>query len=183
MEQQEKSLITDEVRAVVGKGTKPSSSPDKVTLTEIRRFSQAVMDESPIYHDESFAAKTKFGGVVAPGPFTYHYIRRRPPGTEDPMLTEPDDWDGEDSRGVGGGALTVPWPPNMRTFHGGNELEVLQLAKPGDVITSKTQITEVYEKTGRSGRLGLSIRETVFTNQKGEILCIDRYTGVAREMK
>jgi hypothetical protein len=31
--------------------------------------------------------------------------------------------------------------------------------------------------------LGLSVRETVFTNQKGEILCIDRYTGVAREMK
>jgi acyl dehydratase len=183
MEQQEKSLITDEVRAVIGKESEPSTSPDRVTLTEIRRFSQSVMDESPIYHDEEFAAKTKFGGVVAPGPFAYHFIRRRPPGTEDPMITEPDEWDGEENRGVGEGALTVPWPPNMRGFHGGNELEVLQLPKPGDIITSRSRIVDVYEKTGRSGRLGLSVRETVFTNQKGEILCIDRYTGVVREMK
>jgi acyl dehydratase len=183
MEQKAKSLISDEVRAVVGNETEPMTSTDKVTLTEIRRFSQAVMDESPIYHDEEFASKTKFGGVVAPGPFAPHYVRRRPGGAKDPMSTEPDNWDGEENRGPDARALTVPWPPNMRGFHGGNELEVLRLPRPGDTITSKSRIVDVYEKTGRSGMLGLSVRETIFTNQDGEVLCIDRYTGVVREMK
>ncbi len=56
------------------------------------------------------------------------------------------------------------------------------MPQPGDTITSQSRIVDVYEKSGRSGMLGFSVKETVFTNQNGEVLCIDRYTGVVREM-
>ena len=172
------TVITDEIRSLVGQELDVRTSDDEVTATEIRRFAQAVMDENPVYYDAAAAAGTRFGGLVAPGPFPYHYTRRRPLGVPDPMTTLPPDWDGEETPFV-----HIPWPEGYVYFHGGDELEVRQLARPGERITSTTRIVDAYEKEGRSGRLGFVVRETVFTNDTGEVLCINRHTSVARKVR
>jgi acyl dehydratase len=49
-----------------------------------------------------------------------------------------------------------------RALHAGQEYEYLQPIHVGDVLTGRTTLTEVREKTGRSGRLRFLTLETVF---------------------
>jgi hypothetical protein len=48
-------------------------------------------------------------------------------------------------------------------------------------ITLTTRITDVYEKTGRTGRLVFIVRETTCANQKGEKVAVVEQSQVRRE--
>ena len=174
----DESPITPEIRSLIGKSTKPITTFDEVCKSEIRRFVQAVMDDNPLYWDEEYAKKTKFGGIVGPGTFHYRMFRRHPEWP-DRLVTEGPDWDGEETFL---GRVKVTWPEGWAGFHGGNEVEVYQLAQPGDKITASTKLTDIYEKASKSGVLVFEVHETSFTNQKGDLLSIDRFTRVTRKM-
>jgi acyl dehydratase len=179
--EQQESLITPEMKALIGKETESRTAADEVTVSEIRRFAQATFDENPLYYDADYASSTKFGGLVGPGPFTTHMPGRRPFGDPDLMLDPT--WDGETYPPKPGEApARIQWPDGYYNLHGADELEIHQLARPGERISSKRRIVDIYDREGRSGRLGLTITETVFTNEKGEVLAINRNTMVARKI-
>lgn len=175
------SLITDEMRAAIGREGDPKTAWDEVSRTEIRRYAQAVMDPNPIYWDETHARATKFGGVVAP-PFLPSKMFRVPPDAADPLREDLGTWDGAHSP-RGGGSLNIPWPPGWVVLHGSDEAEIYQLAKPGDLITSKSKFIDMYERPGRSGPLILAVTETTYTNQHGDLLYINRGITVARQIR
>ena len=52
---------------------------------------------------------------------------------------------------------------------------------PGDRLTQRTQITDIYQKQGRSGQLGFIVTDKTLVNQKGEVLCVERYCDLAKE--
>ena len=170
-------FITDEIRAMIGKEAPPLTSCDEVSTGDIRRFVQAVMDDSAIYYDAKKAAQTKYGGIVCPGSFPITFVRRRAPGTPDPVASpritdsEPEQRD----------ELRVPWPPHMHVFHAYSELFIYKFAVPGDRLTQRTQITDIYQKQGRSGQLGFIVTDKTLVNQKGEVLCVERYCDLAKE--
>lgn len=168
----EKEWPTPQIMALIGKEATPRTSPDEATKSDIRRFVQAVMDDNPVYYDEARAAKSKFGGVVAPGSYPITFTGKRHPGTPDPMDERVRSL-GQESR-----ELYVPVPGDARMFHGSSDLEIRRLARPGDRITVRERLVDIFEKTGRSGRLAFVVTEKTFTNQRGEVLCIERYTGV-----
>src|SRR3972149_11907709 len=64
----EESLITPEARALIGRENEPVTG-HPVTEHEIRRFCCAVDDLNPLYLDPNYAAKTKYGGIIAPPMF------------------------------------------------------------------------------------------------------------------
>jgi acyl dehydratase len=173
------SIISPEMKALIGTETGRSAAVDDVSVSEIRRFAQAIFDENPIYYDADAGAQAKFKGLVAPASFPFHMVRTRPLGVPDPMLDP--DWDGREIGSSEGQGPRIEWPEGYTTFHGGDEMEVYQLAKPGERISSTSRIANIYETKGRSGPLGLVVRETVYTNEKGEVLCINRNTMVARK--
>lgn len=172
-------LITPEMEALIGTETGHRAAVEDVSASEIRRFAQATFDENPVYYDAQAGAQSKFEGLVAPASFPFHMVRSRPFGVPDPMLDP--DWDGRESGTSAAQLARIEWPEGHTTFHGGDEMEVYQLAKPGERITCTSRIADIYERTGRSGRLGLVVREDIYTNEKGELLCINRNTMVARQ--
>ena len=165
--------LTDDVLSLIGKEATARVSPDVVTEGDIRRFVQAVMDDNPVHYDEEIASKSKYGGVAAPGSYPITFVGKRSPGSPDPLV------EGEQGVGQHTRELHVPIPGDPRLFHGSSELEVRRLARPGERITMRTRLTDIHERTGRSGRLAFVVTEKTFTNQDGEVLCIERYTGVA----
>jgi acyl dehydratase len=174
------SLISPEIQALIGMETGRKAAFEDVSTSEIRRFAQATFDENPVYYDPEAGAKTKFQGLVAPASFPIHMVRTRPLGVPDRMLDP--DWDGREiDPSEAQEKPEVKWPEGYTTFHGGDELEVYQLARPGERITATSRIANIYDREGRSGRLGLVVRETIYTNDKGEVLCINRNTMVARQ--
>jgi hypothetical protein len=173
------NYITEEVKALIGYQTDWVEACDAVERGAIRRFTQAVMDEDPVYWKDEYAGTTKYGGVVAPPLFPLH-AHRRPPGTRDPLSRVAGDpnFDGV-TRDFGLGLPPVP-VPLARLLNGGNQVEVYQLAKPGDRIRGKSKYIDIYQKEGKSGVLVFILVETLYCNHKDEPLLKSLQTHVLR---
>ena len=166
----EESLITDEARAMVGRESEPTTGYE-VSEHEIRQYCYAVDDHNPLYFDKEEAEKSIYGGIVAPPLFHSIPFARSTPLSE---LRE----DGQPAAGRG----SIPIPLKVtRNMFGGIEAEFVRPIRPGDILTSKTRIADIYERRGRSGsNMVFVIYESTFTNQKGEVVAIEHLTGITR---
>ena len=123
----------------------------EITKEDIIRFSRAHQEVDPVFYDESAAAESRYGGIIAPPNFFNQII-----------LPES--------------------CPDIRIEYGslelfaGQELEQRRPMRPGDVITVKSKIADVFEKTGRSGKMIFMVREATYTDQDGEVMVIVRST-------
>ena len=180
----DETVKTPQVMAMIGKESSPEIGPDEVCRSEVRRFVQATLDDNPLWYDEGYARNTKFGVGCAPVPYALRAVGfyKRPLGAPDPVSGKGVD---EDVRGdlASENEIRVPWPEGMAEFHAGDEVEYFQMPRLGDIITAKSRIVDIIEKTGRSGKLGIAFVDRIYTNQRGEVLAINHHTSVAREMK
>ena len=176
------NYITDEVKACIGLESEWEQGWDPVERGQIRRHSQATMDHDPIYWDDAYAQSTKFGGVRAPPLFPVHVLRV-PASDPDPFEgrgSDPD-FDGG-TPGVMGlvkGLPPVPIPLK-RVLNGGSQIEVYQLAKPGEYVRVESKYVDIYQRDGRSGALIFILVETLYTNEAGELLLKATQTRIYR---
>ena len=181
-----KTYLTDEVKALIGTtGEKVQASLWEIEKEGLRRFTQAIMDPDPRYWDEEFAKTTKFGGVITP-PIYCTYLNRTPPGTTDPItqaFRENPVSDGIQNMVRGDQRGRLPEIPTdlVRTLNAGNEIEVFMYPSLGDTIFSQSKIANIHERVGRDGsHMLITTTETTYTNQKDEVLCITRASGIRR---
>lgn len=173
------NYITDEVKAMIGLESEWEEACDPVERGQIRRHIQATMEDDPAYWDDARAAETKFGGVVAPPLFPLHALRV-PAGAPDPLAKAASDPDFDGSvRGVMKGLPPLPIPLT-RVLNGGNDVEVYQLAKPGERVRIKSKYLDIYQKEGRSGTMVFLLTETIYANEKGETLLKAIQTRIIR---
>ncbi len=173
------NYVTDDVKALIGHETEWVEAWDVVERGAIRRFIQAVMDDDPVYWKDDVARETRYTGEVAPPLFPLHAFRR-PPGTPDPLsrVSGDPDFDGV-TRDFGLGLPPVPIAL-PRLLNGGNQVEVYQLARPGDRIRAKSKYIDIYQKEGKSGSLVFILVETLYCNQDKELLLKAVQTHVLR---
>ena len=69
------------------------------------------------------------------------------------------------------------WPPDFPRlsktsagFDAGKRVEVHGPLRPGDVLTARSSIHDIYEKTGRSGAMVFIVHRMEFSNQRGELV-------------
>jgi acyl dehydratase len=166
----EDSLITEEAEAMIGKEL-PPRVVGEVYKRDIQRFALATGDPNRSYFDEEYAKESRHGGIIAPPSFIITFFSER--GSDVEII--------EDGHIVPrSGEELRPLLRAKRALGGGSELEFFEPLRPGDVISAKKKITDIYEKEGRSGKLVFTITETTYTNQRGEVVVIDRGTSIAR---
>jgi acyl dehydratase len=156
---EESSTVIEFDRSILGKEFLLGTF--KVTQEMIQAFAQAVGETDPRYLDADAAKLGSTGGLIAP-PIFYDTFR----------------------------AGQIP-DPQVRFgkigFNAGQRCEFYGPIRPGDTITMKARITDVYEKTGRTGKMVFIVRETTYENQQGEMLAkveqsqVRRESGAARE--
>ena len=56
----------------IGMTGEPKVAPMPLERDTLRRFTQAIMDPDPLYHDDQTAAASRFGQVVAPPLYPAH---------------------------------------------------------------------------------------------------------------
>ena len=152
-------LVTDEVKAMIGREAQPWTAPEPVDRGAIRRLAEALMDENPLYTDEEYAKKTRYGGIIAPPTFAI-----RPPwGTWE--MKGPSEW-----------IPAVDVPGTRRTVNAGNELEFFRPVRPGDTLSHRTRVADIYERQGRSGPMAIATVETVVSNQRGQVVALFKQT-------
>ncbi len=161
------SLITDEIRSWIGREVPPWTI--EVTRRDVARFAVATDDLNPLYLDEDRAKQSRHGGLIAPPLFYMAPLTEPVPETE--LRTDGLPFEGK---------FPVPPTPLPRLMDGGTEVEFLQPVRVGDVLTGRSQITDIYQKEGRSGPLIFVQRETTFTNQNGELVLIEKGATILR---
>ena len=69
-------------------------------------------------------------------------------------------------------------PPEMACtglgINAGYECLFYGVIYPGDTLTYSTCLSDLYEKTGRSGTMRFVVRETTVTNQHGDLVAVLR---------
>ncbi|UGQ11129.1 MaoC family dehydratase N-terminal domain-containing protein [Yinghuangia sp. ASG 101] len=161
-------LISAEMAAAVGSVVDWKVSYP-VAASDIRRWAIAVHYPDP--PPRRFCAETTPGGITAPeefNPFAWMAAAQREPVVA-PELRDTDRM--EKAIGIAG--------PGLRNqVNGGTEVTYGVPIRPGDVIRSETRLVSYAEKTGRMGPMLVSVTESVWTNQDGERVQVERQTAL-----
>jgi acyl dehydratase len=142
-------------RSVIG--VEVVGEPQPITKELILTFCAAIGETNPLFTDEDAAKAGPYGGLVAPPSF---WAALEAPDPPDPQVTF-----GNSSIG------------------GGRHCTFVDVIRPGDTITPSIAIAEVYEKTGRSGRMVFVVRRTTFNNQHGNAVAIADQITIKRNVE
>jgi acyl dehydratase len=127
----------------------------EVGLEKIREYANAIGETEPVHHDRDAARDAGFRDVVAPPMFAVVYSTGAvAPGVLDPEV------------GINLG----------RMLHGSQEFVWGEPVCAGDVIETRAQLVDLYEKDGRE----FYVFESVSRNQDGQEVVRGTWTNIVR---
>ncbi|MBM3157522.1 MAG: hypothetical protein FJ004_09610 [Chloroflexi bacterium] len=163
-----KSAITAEMKKSIGTRLFQDFPADEVSLWTIRRFIEATTDENPLWQNEKYARRTRWGSIIAPPAFLHVFDPANRAFRQLPDLSHM--------------ATTLPFePPFPRTFQAFYEFQFFAPLRPGDRIISTGKIGDVYEREGKSGRMVFIRMDNEHRNQKKELVGITSEAMVSLE--
>lgn len=153
-------MIMEDTKSYIGK-----ESPEFVFEVEkgnIRDFAVSIGDNDPLFHNEAYAGNSRFGRIIAPNTFS-HALR----GNKISLL-----------KSIPPLRDRIP----EKLLHGEHEIEYFRPLHPGDVITFKIRIADIFKREGtRNGMMDVVIVEVPCYNQHREKVLTYRQTFVIRE--
>jgi acyl dehydratase len=135
--------------------------PYSVTVERgrIKDFARAIGDLDPLYLDDRVGAASEFGDIIVPPTFPITF--RDETGDTNTLLKD----------------LGVDI---SRILHGEQEFELHRPITPGETLLCRPKITDVYEKSGKSGPMAFVVRETYVTDARNELVATLRGVTVVR---
>jgi acyl dehydratase len=139
MPSEEVDDVRERLEAYMGKPMgPPSAAPDPVNVPMIRHWVDALDDRNPVYLDEEFATKTRFGGTVAPPAMLQAWSMARPK------------IEGIAQRGGSPVEMDFDNPISaldqagyVGTLATNSELEFIRYLRPGDELHLKTEVESI----------------------------------------
>ena len=143
-------------KALVGK----EFPPFVVTVERgrIKDFARAIGDLNSAYLDDRVGAASEWGDIIAPPTFMTTFR----------------------AEGETGDLLKALGTDISRVLHGEQEFEQYRPIRPGESFVCRSRITDIYEKTGRSGPMAFVARETSVADTTNEIVAVIRHITVIR---
>lgn len=156
----------DEVLEVMKEWLGQQQGPFKCEVDKgmMMKIPWAVDDPNPLWRDEHYARQTRWGGLIA-SPYFVEFLRFR--GISDYRPTAP-------------ATARRALPGSPANVVGGEEVEFFRPIRPGDVITSTRQTTDVKKRTSKKldREVVIETLEQTFTNQFGEVVATHKSTNV-----
>lgn len=168
------TTFRERLAALVGKPIgpeRPSVAPDPVNQAMIRHWAAAFEDDNPAYTDPDFAARSRFGGIVAPPCMLQTWTMATPRIT------------GIAERGGSPVELEGPNPLSLldeagfvATLASNSEFEIERYVRLGEVLTAATVIESISdEKQTRIGRGHFITWLTTYAVDGGEVVGRQRF--------
>ena len=126
---------------------------------KIKEFARAIGDLSPFYLDDTIGRASEWGDIIAPPTFPTTF---------------------RDENADTGAMLKDLGVDISRILHGEQEFEHFKPIRPGETYLCQSRITDIYEKTGRSGAMAFVAREMSVVDRESEIVCRVRHITVVR---
>jgi acyl dehydratase len=166
-------MLPAEVSKFIGQTS--DTSIFEVEREAIRRFADAVDDPNPLYWDEEYAKKSRYGSIIAPPGFLSSYwFSGRP--TKWPKRGEATSQAGRQLSD----ALTKAGYTNPAAIDAGIEYEFFYPVRAGDTITVSSMIKDIIEREGKTGKMAFVTTETTYINQNGDLVAKARGTSIQR---
>ncbi len=157
----EGSIITDEMRAVIGVESEPWLL--EVDKLQIRLFARSVGYTDPLYYDEDFARSKGYRSLPVPP----HYLGTAiyNPRDSDPTFGAPRGRGARINHGL------------KRVLNGGTEIEYLDTICAGDVLSASSKVVDLVEAQGSLGQMLITTSETTY-KRAGQPVAISRGTSI-----
>lgn len=145
------------LRGLIGRPLKgPQPYVTQATSDAIRHWADGIGDTNPLWTDEAYAARTRFGGIIAPPTMIYAFDKF--------------------AIGYRGGL------PGVHSMFGGSDWEWLAPIRLGDRITAACVLEDVIERPSRfAGRAFQQISRVTFRTQAGDVVAHGRTWGMRTE--
>jgi acyl dehydratase len=125
----------------------------------IKDFARAIGDLNPFYLDDRVGAASEFGEVIAPPTF--------------PITFRDENFDTNTF-------LKELGTDVSRILHGEQEFELHRPIRAGETLLCRPRVSDIYEKTGKSGAMAFVVRETAVTDTANELVATLRGVTVIR---
>ena len=160
------SSIPEEIKALIGT-ERVYTGKERLGKGTIKRFADAIGDRNPLYWDDDYARNSRYGGVVAPPGF-FGWPTRWKGATPTVSILREEMMKTITQEGYG------------RLLDGGIEYDFIRPVRAGDTLAVLPRIKDIYERESKSGTMILSIIETTYTNQNGDLVARARSTMIHR---
>ncbi len=126
---------------------------------KIKEFARAIGDLSPFYLDDEVGRASPWGDIIAPPTFPITF---------------------KDEKADTGSMLKDLGTDISRILHGEQEFEHFKPIRPGDTLLCRARISDIYEKSGKSGPMAFVVRETTITDADNDVVAKVRGITVVR---
>ena len=166
-------MLAEEIAPFIGKSV--GTIACEVEKGSIKRFADAVEETNPLYWDEDYARKSRYGSIIAPPGF-FGWVVKLPMGTT--FMRPTDISDPPEATDGMRNALAKAGYSNV--LDGGIEYEFFLPVRAGDLLTARSSIKDIREREGKTGKMAFVIIETSYTNKKNEQVAVQRSTAIYR---
>jgi acyl dehydratase len=156
------NVLTDEVRAWIGRSTEPVSMAEDIAAVDVRRYVEVTGDYDPVWLDDDAARAAGYRARVLP-----------------PMMVLTLNWRLR-GQGTTTGSFQIPLPPQYSDVRNADsEIEWFSEVYIGERITLQERIVDITARQGRRG-VGIYItRVAEYRAQDGRLVAQVRQTSVA----
>ena len=154
---QQASVITDEMRAAIGRESEAVAY--EIDNTGCRQFARSAGYTDPVFYDEGYARSKGYRGILAPPGFLGHPVFNPAQPARIPEAFR----------------LDVPF---KRILNGGTDVEYFDDVCSGDALAATTKLTDLTEREGRMGKMLILQTETTARNPAGQTVAIMRGTAI-----
>ena len=156
-------MLPDEIKNLSGQVY--NTNTFDIEKQSVKRFARAVGDPNPLYSDEDYAGKSRYGGIIAPPGFISSI------------------WFWEDDSGKGGLLdliFAIAGAGYPSAIDSGIDYEFFQPIKAGDRIKSTLLVKDIRERKSGEETLVFLVTETSYENQNGEQVARVKMTTIHR---
>ena len=133
----------------------------------IKKFADAVNDHNPLYWDEEYARKSRYGSIIAPpGFFGWPVKWTKGLPTFSKIMDEL--------------MATMVNIGYVRGLDGGIEYDFFYPVRAGDILAAEPKIIDIYERERKDAKMIFSVIETSYSNQNGDLVAKTRQTLIHR---
>ena len=155
-------MVPDSLKQYIGKIDPPHLR--EVGKGAIRRYADAVGDDNPLYYDEEYAKKTKYGGIIAPPGF-FGWAKKTISSSEGLI-------------GLIGAMIEAGY---AGILDGGMAYDFYLPVRVGDTLVGSPKVADIALKEGKTKMMVLRF-ETSYTNQNGDLVAKSYQTLIGRQL-
>jgi len=154
-------MVPEEAKRLIGKVDPPYVR--EVEGGAVRRYADAVGNGNPLYQDEEYAKKARYGGLIAPPGFFGW-----------PVKTEPQ------SESVLAAMAAVEKAGYHRLLDGGIVYDFFRPVRVGDRLIVYMKVRDIVERESKGGTMIVMELEANYLDEKGDLVARSCQTLIRR---